>query len=233
MEDLKQDNTVPTAPVVEPVKPVAPNDNLFASLAYFPMLFVITMLQKGKDEYHVWHAKNGAGLFLASLALYVLIQIVAGIMPVSIIAMVGLIVWIVDLAILGAIIYGAWNAWNGNRWHIPFVTDLAQKLPLEQLFNKSETSVVETPIITTPVMEATQAPVETPVMVTPVVEPTPVETPVEPTMPEAPVEAPVEPEVLVEEPVVAPTPVEPTMPEPAVQEEPTVTPAEPTVPPTV
>jgi len=154
----------------------AQNPNLFAALAYVPLLFILTMLQKGDDPVHVWHAKNGAGLFAASIALTVIVTILFGLMPLSLLGIFALVAWASRLLILFAVVFGAWNAWNGKQWNIPVLTPFAQKIPLEKWFKKGAVTV-------TP--EATVAPAETPAA--------PVESaPQAPAAPETPV-APSEP----------------------------------------
>ncbi|MFA5855209.1 MAG: hypothetical protein WC846_02910 [Candidatus Gracilibacteria bacterium] len=149
------------------------NPNLFAALAYVPLLFILTMLQKGDDSVHVWHAKNGAGLFAASICLTVVVQILFGILPLSLLGVFALVAWVIRVLILVAVVYGAWNAWNGKQWNIPVLTPYAQKIPLEKWFKK--VAVVSAP-------EAPVAPVE----------PAPEAAPVAPIAPAAPV-APSEP----------------------------------------
>jgi len=171
------------------------NPNLFAALAYVPFLFILTMLQKGDDPTHVWHAKNGAGLLVASIALSVIVQILVGILPITFIA------WAGRAVILFAVVYGAWNAWNGKQWNIPVLTPYAQKIPLEKWFKKSEVAVASAPV---------EAPVETPVVApeTPVapVEPAPV-APVAPAAPSEPTQASLMPEDTIEESTPPTTPV--------------------------
>lgn len=184
------DATTPVTSVNTPTPSASPKD-LEALLAYIGPLFIYTMIKKGDSASHVWHAKNGAGLFVLSLGLVIAIQILWVLMPLSVLAMFGLIAWLFYLALGLASLFGAWQAWNGKQWTIPVVTNIGQKIPLEKWFHKGG--------MTAPVA-MTSAPAPTPI------EPTPA--PVEPTPAPAPVAsapAPVEP-------TPAPTPVTPSEP---------------------
>jgi uncharacterized membrane protein len=57
----------------------------------------------------------------------VAMQLLFGIMPISMYAMLALAAWLVRLAILVAVVYGAYMAWNGKQWTIPVVTNIGQK----------------------------------------------------------------------------------------------------------
>jgi hypothetical protein len=93
-----------------------------AALAYFPLAFVITVLQKGDDDFHAKHAKMGAALTAALLV----------ILMMSIFLWVWLSVLLLS-AWLGLSVYGAIKAYAGENYHISGVSKLADSIPVDKL----------------------------------------------------------------------------------------------------
>jgi|GEM_PF-2258951 len=179
-----------------------------AAIAYFSFLFLYTAWAKSDSPSHMWHAKNGAGLFVVYLGLYIVMNILVTVLPVGMMSLLALIMNLINLAIGIASLWGAWNAWKGKQWTIPVVTNIGQKIPLEKWFHHSATPSMSPAAPTA----AAQTPAPTPA---------PMPTPVEPTPTPAPMPEPMP------EPTPAPTPVEPA---PAPMPEPTPAPVEPTPP---
>lgn len=99
---------------------VREQDKIMLILSYFGCLALIPLLTVKDSPYVKWHAKQGAVLMIGgSIALTVL----------AIIPVVG---WIVSalggpaLMVLGII--GIVKALGGQRWRIPLVADLADKI---------------------------------------------------------------------------------------------------------
>lgn len=183
-----------------------------AAIAYFSFLFLYTAWAKSDSPSHMWHAKNGAGLFVAYLGLYIVMNILVTVLPVGMMGLLALIMNLINLAIGIASLWGAWNAWKGKQWTIPVITGIGQKVPLEKWFHHSATPSMS------PAAPVAAAPAPTPAPVEPTPEPMPMTMP-EPTPTPAPTPMP--------EPMPAPTPVEPA---PAPMPEATPAPSEPTPP---
>jgi uncharacterized membrane protein len=103
-------------------------------LSYLGILCLVPLLTKKDDPEVQWHAKNGLVLFGAEIAwviVRIIIGIVAGRVPVAGcgIAMVMMIVsCVVWLGILAVVIMCIVKATQGQRFRIPILTDIAEKL---------------------------------------------------------------------------------------------------------
>ena len=202
-----------------------PAKDVPATLAYVGPIFVWTMMKHGDNPSYVWHAKNGAGLFAVSLAVYVVLQILVRVMPVSLLAVFGLIVMAYNILFAVVVIYSLWQTWSGKQFVIPFVTNLGQKIPLEKWFHPKDASAVTpapvaaptTPASSSaPVAEAPSAPTPAPAPApTPTPAPEPMPTPVAETPAPEPVVTPA-PTPVAEAPVAPSAPTEPTPPTPTV-----------------
>ena len=101
---------------------------IFLVLSYLGILCLIPLLAKKEDPEIQWHAKNGLGLFIAEL-IWVAIRIALIFVRIPALgcgmAAVGCIVWIgfLVLSIMGII-----KAVNGQRFRIPIITDMAEKM---------------------------------------------------------------------------------------------------------
>ncbi|MFA5052086.1 MAG: DUF4870 domain-containing protein [Patescibacteria group bacterium] len=96
----------------KPVKPAGAQDsNLMAALSYVWILSVIMLILKKDDEFVKFHAKQGLILFLISFV---------GVIPV-----IGWFVWII---VVIAMIIGFIKALSGERFKVPLVGDLAEKI---------------------------------------------------------------------------------------------------------
>lgn len=87
------------------------DSNLMAALSYVWIISIIMMIIKKDDKFVVFHAKQGLVLFIASF--------------IGIIPFIGWVVWIVVVIfdIIGFI-----KALSGERYKIPVVGDLAEKI---------------------------------------------------------------------------------------------------------
>jgi uncharacterized membrane protein len=97
-------------------------------LAYLGLLSLIPYLMKKDDQDIHWHAKNGVGLLILDVVIWVglfVVQIVAGRMGLGCgISIIGCVVWI---GILVLHVYCIVQAVGGKRPRIPVVTDFAEK----------------------------------------------------------------------------------------------------------
>lgn len=116
-EDQLQGQTIQT--VGGTTETVREQDKIMLVLAYLGILALIPLLTVKDSEYVQWHAKNGLVLGVGGgIALTIL-----GAIP-----FVGLITCIAAPALLVVDIVAMIKALGGNRWRIPGVTDLAEKL---------------------------------------------------------------------------------------------------------
>jgi len=87
------------------------DSNLMAALSYVWIISIIMMIIKKEDKFVVFHAKQGLILFIASF--------------IGIIPFIGWLIWIV-VVILD--IVGFIKALSGEKYKIPVVGDLAEKI---------------------------------------------------------------------------------------------------------
>ena len=106
----------------------ASDRTLMVVLAYLGLLSLIPYLTKKEDPDIHWHAKNGLGLLILDVVVWVILFILQMIFRNSIVgcgfATVSCIVWI---GVLVLHIYCLIQAVGGKRPRIPFVTDFAEK----------------------------------------------------------------------------------------------------------
>jgi uncharacterized membrane protein len=95
-------------------KPVAnaSDSNLMAALSYLWILSIIMYVLKKDDEYVKFHAKQGMVIFGASLILW----------------LIPIIGWLLNIAVLVAVIIGAFKAYQGEKFKFPLIGDLAEKI---------------------------------------------------------------------------------------------------------
>ncbi len=94
-------------------KPVSMNSdsNLMAALSYVWVLSIVMLIVKKDDEFVKFHAKQGLILFILSFI---------GVIPV--------IGWLVWLVVVVLDIVGFIKALSGERYKVPVVGDLADKI---------------------------------------------------------------------------------------------------------
>jgi fumarate reductase subunit D len=108
--------------------PVSSDRTIFLVLSYLGILCLIPLLAKKEDPEVQWHAKNGLALFIAELV-WVALRIALIFVHIPALgcgmAAVGCVVWIgfLVLSIMGII-----KAVNGQRFRIPILTDMAEKM---------------------------------------------------------------------------------------------------------
>ena len=90
------------------------NSNIIAALSYFWILSVVLYIVSKDDEFVVFHARQGMVLFAISLL---------GFIP-----FVGLLMIPVNLALFVVSIVGAIKAYQGEKYRLPVIADLAEKI---------------------------------------------------------------------------------------------------------
>lgn len=91
----------------------ASDQNILAALSYAWLISVVMLVVKRKDEYVLFHARQGVVLFVGSFF---------GFIP--------LIGWIVAIASWIGMVVGFVMAWQGKRYELPFVHKLSQHIKL-------------------------------------------------------------------------------------------------------
>ena len=118
----------PPPPVTPGTTPPSSDRTIFLVLSYLGILCLIPLLAKKDDPEVQWHAKNGLALFIAEL-IWVAIRIALIFIRIPGLscgmAALGCVVWIgfLVLSIMGII-----KAVNGQRFRIPILTDMSEKM---------------------------------------------------------------------------------------------------------
>lgn len=89
------------------------NDSkLFAALSYLWLLSVVMLILKKDDEFVRFHAKQGTVIFVASIILW----------------FIPIIGWLMQIAVLIGVVIGFLKAYSGERFKMPVIGDLADKI---------------------------------------------------------------------------------------------------------
>lgn len=105
-------------------------DGAMIFLSYFSIFSLIPFLTVKDSDYIHWHAKQGLTLTIVWFVLSIAVMILA-----FIIGLIPVIGWIIDLLLWLALVGGGFTLWlmamikafNGERWKIPVIGDLAEK----------------------------------------------------------------------------------------------------------
>lgn len=121
-----QDQQQQQAPLIQNAgqNPVRDQDKIMLVLSYFGLLALIPLLTVKDSDYVKWHAKQG----LVLMGAFIVLGIAAGV-----IGMIPIIGWIIagclyPIAALGVSIMAIMKALKGERWRLPVVADLADKI---------------------------------------------------------------------------------------------------------
>ena len=91
------------------------NDSkLFAALSYLWLLSVVMLVLKKDDEFVKFHAKQGTVIFVVSIILW----------------FIPIIGWLLQIAALIAVVIGFLKAYSGERFKLPVIGDLADKISI-------------------------------------------------------------------------------------------------------
>ncbi len=113
-----------------PGGPVSSDRSLMIALSYLGILALIPYLTKKNDpDQEVrWHSKNGMGLFIVDVVLWIAFFVIGMVLRNSAIGCgMGVIQCVVWLALLALHIYCLIQGINGKRVRVPVVTDFAEK----------------------------------------------------------------------------------------------------------
>ena len=95
-----------------PAGGLSSDSKLMAALSYLWILSIVMLLIKKGDDFVKFHARQGLILFIVSVILWFI--------PV--------LGWILNLLVLILVIVGFIKALSGEKWKIPIVGDLGEKI---------------------------------------------------------------------------------------------------------
>ncbi len=129
MSNVPPPTSYPPPPPPPPGTPPANSDrSLMIILSYLGILALVPLLTKKDDPDVQWHAKNGLVLGVAWFVLWFVFFVAGWMLPWGIQAALGTIGCVLAVAFLAVDIIALVKAINGERFRIPVVTDIAEKL---------------------------------------------------------------------------------------------------------
>lgn len=99
---------------------------LFATLSYAVPFFLILPLVQRTNAFATFHARQALVLWIAAVLASVVITLVLTLLPIAILARFVSLAFTV--AVLGLMVVGALNAWNGRRLVLPVLGPMAEKV---------------------------------------------------------------------------------------------------------
>src|SRR3954447_22526097 len=94
-------------------------------LSYLGILALIPLLVKKDDKEVQWHAKNGLGLTVAWILLWIVIAIIERFMPAVVGCGIAVIHCVLALGFLAVVILAIMKALKGERMRFPVISDFA------------------------------------------------------------------------------------------------------------
>ena len=118
----------PPPPPTGGAAPAGSDRTLMVVLSYLWILALIPLLTKKEDREVQWHAKNGLGILIGEIIAWILITVIGYVAPTGIgcgVTAISCAVWIGFLVVrIMAIVKGV----AGQRFNVPVLTDLGQKI---------------------------------------------------------------------------------------------------------
>lgn len=99
---------------------------LMLVLSYLGIFALIPLLTKKDDPEIQWHAKNGLALFIGQIVIYIGLSVIGHFMHIGLV--VTCISCILPLVFLVIWILCIMKALKGERYRIPVITDIAEKM---------------------------------------------------------------------------------------------------------
>ena len=118
-----------TPPPPHPPGGAAPSSDrtIMLVLSYLGILALIPLFVKKDDKEVQWHAKNGLGLTVAWILLWIVIAIVEHFMPGVVSCGIAVIHCVLALGFLAVIVLAIMKALKGERMRFPVISDFADK----------------------------------------------------------------------------------------------------------
>lgn len=108
--------------------PAGSDRTLMVVLSYLWILALIPLLTKKEDPEVQWHAKNGLGILIGEIIAWIVITAIGYVAPAGVgcgVSVISCAVWIAFLVVrIMAIVKGV----AGQRFAVPVLTDLGQKI---------------------------------------------------------------------------------------------------------
>lgn len=116
---MPEEQTAPAQPAQPAPAAKTSDDNLMGALSYISVLSIVMLLVKKDSDYVKFHAKQGVVLFAGEVIYWFVSAFTWFLFFVW---------WIVGAALLIVSIIGFIKALSGERYRIPVVADLADKI---------------------------------------------------------------------------------------------------------
>jgi uncharacterized membrane protein len=110
-----------TQPAVSPVPAKSSDQNLMAAICYLWIVSIIILLTRKDNEFIQFHAKQATVLFGLWVVLWVLSAFVG---------ILFIVWWILDLVLFIAAVIGFIKAYGGEKYRLPLIADLADKIKI-------------------------------------------------------------------------------------------------------
>lgn len=109
------------------------NDRWLGATCYLSLLVIVPMLAKPKSEFLARHCRQGFALFFIEVVLFLFLWVIDS--TIGHIPILGLLVSILlhlafFLLCLALSVVGFVKALSGEEWRIPFVDELADRVPI-------------------------------------------------------------------------------------------------------
>ena len=101
---------------------------LMVVLSYLWILFLIPLLTKKDDAEVQWHAKNGMGITIGELLCWIVYGVVSWVVPSGVACALSVLSCVIGLGFLVLRIICIIKGAAGNRFTVPVMTDLGQKI---------------------------------------------------------------------------------------------------------
>jgi uncharacterized membrane protein len=117
-----------TPPPPPPIGGAPSSDRtLMLVLSYLGILALIPLIVKKDDREVQWHAKNGLGLAVAWIVLWIGVAIVEHFLPSVVSCGLALIHCVLALGFIAVIVMAIMKALKGERMRFPVISDFADK----------------------------------------------------------------------------------------------------------
>ena len=108
--------------------PPSSDRTLMVALSYLWILFLVPLLTKKDDAEVMWHAKNGMGITIGEIIIWIAYWIVGYFLPSMIACATSFLGCIISIGFLVLRILCIVKGVNGQRFTVPVLTDLGQKI---------------------------------------------------------------------------------------------------------
>ena len=113
---------------------ISARDRWLGAICYIPFLFFIAMFSRNKSAFLARHCRQGFALFFVEVVAFLFLRIIEatlGSIPLLGFIIVMLLNLFFFLGFLILIIMGFVRAMFGDEWRIPYLDDLADRVPID------------------------------------------------------------------------------------------------------